>query len=826
MAKPSDFQLGENGLSGADNSTDPSEKAIEQKQQREMSSSDGALKLPSNAGHFVEPEGLFDEKAGQTSQPDHDGQLNETDGSDDETSMGASGPQHLVGLDQLRDEDEQQPVEDEQLDEMEDTDESAPPDVMFIPTSPIALNRTGETKEAVAVSSAENQEIVDRLPLVWDLKYNYQPLSSPDSTRVLVLFPAENTADDLRCYMDEVRLHGAVDEKQGYTALSYVWGADKAFHMVWFGNHSLRIRPNLDSALRNLRRRDRSIRLWVDAVCIDQNDLLERNHQVQQMRDIFSAASETVIYLGPQDGGNTGHSAWNFLERHSSWALDENRDIDRNAAQRLDEHLIYFRGDLKDVELDVLSRSWFRRLWVFQEAVVSQSLSVQCGNRRISWDDFCEILLLSPRLHDRYGFSLQDNQKLDIVRDINISRREYLRQRGRERFLPAWQLPDTFGPSQGDMEILAILSRARYLEATDARDKIYGLVGISTGINTADPRFAIDYRLAHRDLYIRFARNHIEATKSYDILSYVDAATQSLIDFRLIQPSLPSWVPNWDYQKYTSYGSNRTILETLPAETPAEMKARQKRVADGYYGFSTQQKSRTMVVPGRIIGRIDRHTLPLRLVGMNEVHFQQLRNSTEDESQRFKSIMELWPQILYFEKFELNKNSERGVPLRSPAGGVISAVESPIRARIMASYFQEALIKDPSSVEYHLYTRARQTAGWSEGANKASHVITDKESIVDGKRLALCTMGTELAYQLALVPSMAHEGDYVVQVSGSRVPFIVKDTPGVAWLGEKVDASALSDTLKQTTCQIVGECLLNDFKELSEDKMDRMFVMV
>lgn len=839
MAKPPVFQLGENGLSSADEGTFPASQMgtfghMEQQQEKEMSSSKKLLKLASGSGHSIESNQLFDEKSDRTRQAGHDEHLSEMEGSDDEASTETSECEDLVGLNLLFDEEAEQRVQDGQLNEMEARAEVKPVDANFARQPPITLNSLEETEEIVTVDGDGRQEVmsgVRLLNLVLSLTYKYKPLSSPDSTRVLVLLPAQKTADELRCDMDEVCLSDIVDEKHGYTALSYVWGAHEASHIIWFGTLLLRIRPNLDSALRNLRRRDRSIRLWVDAVCINQNDLLERNHQVQQMRDIFSAALETIIYLGPQDGGNTGHSAWNFLERHSSWALDENREIDRNTAARLDEHLIYFRGDLKDVELDVLSRSWFRRLWVFQEAVVSRSLSVQCGNRRISWDDFCEILLLSPRLHDRYGFSFEDNHKLDIVRDINISRREYLRHHGLERFLPSWQFPETFGPSQGVMDILAMLSRARYLEASDARDKIYGLVGISTGINTDEPRFAIDYRLNYRDLYIRFARNYIEATKSYDIFSYVDAATESLINFQSSQsvPLFPSWVPNWHYQRYLSCGSNRTILETLPPETPTAKKARQDRVSDGYYVLSIQRGAKTMVVQGRIIGRIESYTLPLRLLGRDEVSFQEVRNITEDESLRFTSVMGLWPQILYFDNF-VSMSQERATTLRSPAGGEIRAIVSPPRARTIAFHFQEARMKDPTSVEHHLYSRARQTAVWSEGANKTSHIITDKESIVDGKRLAICEMETEPVRQLALVPSMAHEGDFVVQISGSRVPFIVKYTPGVAWPGEEVDPSVLCGlsvlALKQTTCQMVGECLLNDFEELAEDKMDTIIVIV
>jgi hypothetical protein len=63
------------------------------------------------------------------------------------------------------------------------------------------------------------------------------------------------------------------------------------------------------------------------------------------------------------------------------------------------EELIDFRGDLSDVEIDFLARPWFRRVWVFLEAVASKVISIQCNDRQVGWDDFCKILLLSLRYY-------------------------------------------------------------------------------------------------------------------------------------------------------------------------------------------------------------------------------------------------------------------------------------------------------------------------------------------------------------------------------------------------------------------------------------------
>ncbi|TGJ83862.1 hypothetical protein E0Z10_g4908 [Xylaria hypoxylon] len=267
--------------------------------------------------------------------------------------------------------------------------------------------------------------------------FKYSALSHSDSIRVFVLEPSLDATAPIYGEIVEHRLHSD-SAKQGYTALSYVWGDETDTHKIHIGVFQLRIGHNLNLALLNLRRQDYPIRLWVDALCINQNDVSERNHQVQQMRTIYSSAFETVIYLGGETGGNTQLSAWNFLERHAGWAMNSNRDTDSGRPAEM-ESLTSFRGDLSDVEIDVLTRPWFKRLWVFQEVVVSKTLSIQCGSRGISWDDFCKILLLTPRHADIYGFSLESMEKLEIVRDMFQARCSYHELYGMDQSLPAWR---------------------------------------------------------------------------------------------------------------------------------------------------------------------------------------------------------------------------------------------------------------------------------------------------------------------------------------------------------------------------------------------------
>jgi hypothetical protein len=83
--------------------------------------------------------------------------------------------------------------------------------------------------------------------------------------------------------------------------LSYVWGDPISTRSIVVDGYSLSITANLDSALRHVRDNEHAIRVWADAICINQSDILERNKQVQQMGLIYSAVQHNITYLGDSD---------------------------------------------------------------------------------------------------------------------------------------------------------------------------------------------------------------------------------------------------------------------------------------------------------------------------------------------------------------------------------------------------------------------------------------------------------------------------------------------------------------------------------------------
>lgn len=90
----------------------------------------------------------------------------------------------------------------------------------------------------------------------------------------------------------------SLDDKLSYKALSYTWGAANDTLPITLNGHRFEVTRNLKRALQRLRAFDAEMPIWIDAICINQVDIIERMHQVQLMRYIFESPVEVIVYLG------------------------------------------------------------------------------------------------------------------------------------------------------------------------------------------------------------------------------------------------------------------------------------------------------------------------------------------------------------------------------------------------------------------------------------------------------------------------------------------------------------------------------------------------
>lgn len=283
--------------------------------------------------------------------------------------------------------------------------------------------------------------------------YRYTSLPPKDSTfRLLKLSKYKGL--ELECELFQQSLSN--DEHTPYEALSYVWGSAELVECIILDGKRFWITDNLHSALQCLRLRDRDRYLWIDAICINQADKEEQSRQVQQMGVIFKHAEKVLFWLGKATSEiMTLMDALEQLRKLNAahdtgqWTLSDNR---------CENYRIGLR--------QLLNRQWFTRVWILQEAANAQEADVCCGTRSIP----AEIFALAPSM-----IELEPPPHCQPILDI----------------MPGSSRSNSWWTQNRDL--CTLLRRFKASKATDERDKIYALLGMSS--NPSDMQsIDIDYQ--------------------------------------------------------------------------------------------------------------------------------------------------------------------------------------------------------------------------------------------------------------------------------------------------------------------------------------------
>lgn len=115
--------------------------------------------------------------------------------------------------------------------------------------------------------------------------------------RLIELAPSAKS-EMIECSLRSYSLDGGYPE---YIALSYAWGQNVRDKIINLNGTRFPVGNNLWWFLHHMRLRNQYINFWIDAICIDQSNVMERNHQVQTIRKIYSNAQSVSVWLGKAD---------------------------------------------------------------------------------------------------------------------------------------------------------------------------------------------------------------------------------------------------------------------------------------------------------------------------------------------------------------------------------------------------------------------------------------------------------------------------------------------------------------------------------------------
>ncbi|PMD17916.1 hypothetical protein NA56DRAFT_648340 [Hyaloscypha hepaticicola] len=347
--------------------------------------------------------------------------------------------------------------------------------------------------------------------------YQYLPLDEGSGEiRLLHLLPGPFPSP-IRVTLESTPF--SPDAPPQFEALSYAWGSAENLIDIFIGSsgcYTLTVTQNLAEALPYLRLEDRSRTLWIDAICVNQSDMAERTSQVKRMADIFSKATRVVVWLGPASEDSSMAIAffnticskvtidWQTYSFQSTSAGTWWADV--SIPKSLDQAQSNSISSL-------LSRSWFERLWIWQEVrLPSGDTIVKCGHQEIRWSSVCQAILYLLRMDLSHGNHDLLNMRVNSVLQL-CNKHSY-----------------------GYVPLAELLDATKNCKCSDPRDRIFALLSL---LDPSERVIGIeaDYSKTVSEVYTNAALSTIKFSQALDIMETTGLEENNL--------GLPSWVPNW-----------------------------------------------------------------------------------------------------------------------------------------------------------------------------------------------------------------------------------------------------------------------------------------
>ncbi|CZR51319.1 uncharacterized protein PAC_01194 [Phialocephala subalpina] len=345
------------------------------------------------------------------------------------------------------------------------------PQLLCSSASERQFNIRYDTKDGpIAVITSQSYNAMEYMPLDTDR----------NEIRLLKLLPGDG---DVYCNLE----HASLINPPEFCALSYCWGDLNITATITINDVAVQITANLESALRRLRAKELGC-LWVDSICINQMDKVEKNQQLIWMGSIYRRAKEVHAW--------TGEAGDDFNRAFCTSVTDPG-----HLGKESDTSLVQF-----------LDRPYWKRVWIVQELAFARTTIVHCGEKHTDWKSL--TLRVSEIQSHHLGFHPSVRSIENLVRF----------QLDAEEVKP--------------LPFIEALYRTHSALSTDPRDKVFALLGLSYDANLYVP--IPNYKQSLRDLCIGITLSATTTTSKLDTVGLLCLGTKQDNTF-----GLPTWAINW-----------------------------------------------------------------------------------------------------------------------------------------------------------------------------------------------------------------------------------------------------------------------------------------
>ncbi|KAH7088037.1 heterokaryon incompatibility protein-domain-containing protein [Paraphoma chrysanthemicola] len=440
----------------------------------------------------------------------------------------------------------------------------------------------------------------------------YSPLDvKTQEIRLLELQPAEQPNQPLHGILRHVSLVSSAAQSPPltYETISYVWGKaqfDKRIHLI---GQALAITSRVEEILCRLRCKDKPRTIWIDSICIDQSNIIERSKQILLMRKIYRGGVRNIAYITPstllpannpwvmqprlrtgqspsvQDGmkimkkicdrenatlasfrreneqfyGPNERAFWKHLQSEPSMTLD--REAGYALSCFLDDH-----GD---------SNFW-KRTWIVQEMALAKKVTLMCEDTELDWDLVSSFLRDEPYF-DAFHLHEDCRHSSTIGKEYFENLFSTIKNFEDQRVKTDHALTKQSRDGDTGSDTLDVLARFRNMESTDPRDKIYGLLGLAPELH----RVQINYSKSVQQVYTQTTLSIIECSRHLDIICQNPFESKFRGDEKDAEKS--SWVPNFHLAERNSFSvlfAQRDIFNAGPKllDTPCTVVGKERDI--------------------------------------------------------------------------------------------------------------------------------------------------------------------------------------------------------------------------------------------------------
>jgi Heterokaryon incompatibility protein (HET) len=307
-----------------------------------------------------------------------------------------------------------------------------------------------------------------------------------------------------------------------YYAISYAWGTEQRTTSVLCNLQTMTITPHVYEGLRCINSLyGSSIRIWIDSICINQDDNEEKAVQVKNMHEVYAGARAVLAWLG--SSGNDSDLAMASIP-----AMYDSLKDETGPRCKFDEDLA--RLGLPPWKHPVWCalgrlavRPWFERLWVVQEVALAQEVYLICGMNYTNFEPLAGLLraMRITGIDGIFASRLDESE----FQTFNLSHARVL---------------GTMAKKDEDASFTGFLGNGRYRACGQPLDRVYGFLGLLSGSYRA--QFQVSYSSESREeywtAYLAAARWSLTHEPTLSIL-HQKPCTRPLIE-------LPSWCPNYN----------------------------------------------------------------------------------------------------------------------------------------------------------------------------------------------------------------------------------------------------------------------------------------